>query len=209
MTTDMDPEVQAIQALIGALDPLDDASRNRVLDYVVRRFSLNPLPNTLGPAVPDVVAAETSLPPADPQSEQNIRDIRALKEQKSPRSAVEMSVLVAYYLSELAPEAERKESIAAADLTKYFKQADYRLPSTPRVTLHQAKNAGYLDSASHGQYKLNPVGYNLVAHGLPSSSKASKRAPKPAAKKPVRKKTSKRTSSRKKGTSTGRSKSSR
>jgi hypothetical protein len=208
MTTDMDPEVQAIQALIGALDPLDDASRNRVLDYVVRRFSLNPLPNTAAP-VPEVTATEGSQPPADAQSDHVIRDIRTLREQKSPRTAVEMSVLVAYYLSELAPEGERKESIATADLTKYFKQADYRLPSTPRVTLHQAKNAGYLDSASHGQYKLNPVGYNLVAHGLPSSSKTSKRAAKPAARKTVKKRAGKRTSSRKKGTSTGRSKSAR
>lgn len=209
MTTDMDPEVQAIQALIGALDPLDDSSRNRVLDYVIRRFSLNPLPNAVAPVVPEVTATEGSQPPADTQSDQVIRDIRTLKEQKSPRSAVEMSVLVAYYLSELAPEGEQKESITTADLTKYFKQADYRLPSTPRVTLHQAKNAGYLDSASHGQYKLNPVGYNLVAHGLPSSSKTSKRAAKPAARKTVKKRATKRTSSRKKGKSTGRSKSAR
>jgi hypothetical protein len=28
------------------------------------------------------------------------------------------------------------------------------------------KNAGYLDSAGTGQYKLNPVGYNLVVHRM-------------------------------------------
>jgi hypothetical protein len=30
-----------------------------------------------------------------------------------------------------------------------------------------AKNAGYFESAGGGRYKLNTVGYNLVAHNLP------------------------------------------
>jgi len=35
------------------------------------------------------------------------------------------------------------------------------------MTLVHAKNAGYLDSSGPGSYKLNPVGYNLVAHAMP------------------------------------------
>jgi hypothetical protein len=33
--------------------------------------------------------------------------------------------------------------------------------------LIDAKASGYFESASRGEYKLNAVGYNLVAHNLP------------------------------------------
>jgi len=78
-----------------------------------------------------------------------------------------MAALVAYYLSELAPPPNRKGEITAEDIKKYFKQASFRLPGSSRMTLVNAKNAGYLDSSAPGSYKLNPVGYNLVAHAMP------------------------------------------
>jgi len=77
---------------------------------------------------------------------------------------------VAYYLTEKAPETDRKNTIGTSEIQKYFKQAGFRLPSSPRLTLHQGKNAGYLDQATRGHYKLNPVGFNLIEHGLPASS---------------------------------------
>jgi hypothetical protein len=78
-----------------------------------------------------------------------------------------MAALVAYYLAELAPQSEQTKALTRALLTKYFKQANYPLPKHPNMTLVDAKNAGYLDSAGRGSYQLNPVGYNLIAHGLP------------------------------------------
>jgi hypothetical protein len=99
-------------------------------------------------------------------------DIRALKEQKQPRTAIDMAALVAYYLSESATGSERKTAIGREDLEKYFKQAGFKLPKQPRQTLIDAKAAGYFDSADRGQYRLNAVGYNLVAHGLPSTKKS-------------------------------------
>ena len=48
---------------------------------------------------------------------------RSLKEQKNPSSAREMACIVAYYLEHYAPVGERKNSISAEDITKYFKQA--------------------------------------------------------------------------------------
>jgi hypothetical protein len=78
-----------------------------------------------------------------------------------------MAAVVAYYLSELAPPGERTETIGTAEVQKYFKQAGYPLPKVPRVTLANAAQAGYFDSAGTGQFRLNPVGYNLVVHSLP------------------------------------------
>jgi hypothetical protein len=94
-------------------------------------------------------------------------DIRRLKELKQPRSASEMAALVAFYLSEAAQPTERKETVETADMIKYFKQAHFNLPGNPNMTLVNAKNAGYFDAVGNGQYRLNPVGYNLVAHNLP------------------------------------------
>jgi hypothetical protein len=81
-----------------------------------------------------------------------------------------MAVLVAYYLAELAPIEERKSTINTGDLETYFKQAKYRLPKKLRMTLVNAKNAGYFDFVTKGEYRLNTVGYNLAVHGLPAKA---------------------------------------
>jgi len=94
-----------------------------------------------------------------------------------------MAALVAYYVTELAPGSYRKSSINADDIKKYFKDAHYPLPSSSQMTLVNAKNSGYLESSGTGQYRLNPVGYNLVVHNLPAK-KSSKRV---TAKKPNKK----------------------
>jgi hypothetical protein len=84
-----------------------------------------------------------------------------------------MAALVAFYLAELAPEQDRKSEVDLDDMIKYFKQAGFPLPRKPQFLLTNSKNAGYLDSAGSGRYKLNPVGYNLVAHNLPRAAGAT------------------------------------
>lgn len=81
-----------------------------------------------------------------------------------------MACIVAFYLQEVAPEGEQKESVTTADLQKYFKQAQFALPGDIGQVLKNAKGAGYFDSPARGTYKLNAVGYNLVAHKLPSGT---------------------------------------
>lgn len=165
--TGSDSELQAIQTILSALGDLDSQGRARVVDYVFRRLGLTQQDSALG--FPDLGAASLAepvggsgtLPPPE------ARDIRSLKESKDPKSAVEMAAIVAYYLAELAPASERKETISTADLERYFKQAKYPLPKALRVSLATAASSGYFDSVARGQYRLNPVGYNLVAHGLP------------------------------------------
>ena len=148
-SVDTDNEVQAIQGVISALSLVDsNEARGRVLEYASKRFGLQ------------------------------IQDIRTLRERKNPQSVIEMAVLVAYYLSELAPENERKQAITSADIEKYFKQAGFRLPRALGQTLQKAKVAGYFDSVAGGQYKLNPVGYNLVVHNLPGDASAPPGKPK-------------------------------
>lgn len=170
-----DVELAAIQALVTALDPLAPEARGRVVAYALSRFDIRSS-GVAAPSAPSVAMAASPSSALSP-----VADIRSFKELKAPRSGNEMAALVAFYLSELAPESERQDFITTADIKKYFKQASFPLPKEPRYTLVNAKNAGYFDATSEaGSYRLNPVGYNLVAHGLPGSG--TKAAAKPKSK---------------------------
>lgn len=178
--TPEDQELKAIQQLMSALEPLDRDARNRVIDYVFRRLGLGT--RKVGHALEELATASLATPStiAPPSvSPTALLDIRTLAEQKAPQLATERAAVVAYYLSELAPVENRKEEIKTADITKLFKQAGFPLPANPKMTLVHAKNAGYLDPGTgRGSYRLNPVGYNLVAHKLPASATGTRKAKK-------------------------------
>ena len=53
--------------------------------------------------------------------------IKVLKEQKKPRSANEMAALVAYFLANTAPAAERKNRITTKDIKMISKSQSFRL----------------------------------------------------------------------------------
>lgn len=188
-----DRELLAIQSIIEALSSLEDKERSRVLEYVLKRLDMAAVQ-----APPS--SRETAEPHAVPRTARPIADIRTLKEQKQPRSANEMAALVAYYLSELASEDERTETVNAQTLRRYFKMAGFRLPNKPTQTLPNAAAAGYLDGASRGEYRLNPVGYNLVVHGLPRSGDTSATPTRTRRKKDTRKKATRKKATRKKAT---------
>lgn len=173
MPENADPEVAALNSVISALQSLDDHGKSRVLDYAFKRFGITtPTPRAApssGGQQP--LGASAGVTEGEETPRVVPRDIRSLKEEKSPGSADQMATLVAYYLAELAPAAERKDAIGADDIRKYFKQAGFPLLGRSRDALIKAKNAGYLDATpERGLYKLNPVGHNLVAHGLPKTA---------------------------------------
>lgn len=157
MVNNIDQEIEAIKTLIQVLEPLSPDVRKNVLDYAIKRLNV------------ETSQASTGEPPLG-QLEKP-KNIKQFKEQKKPKSAVEMAVLIAYYLSHLAPDSERKKEINTKDLEDYFKMAEFKKPSKIGFTLPNAKKAGYLDSAEKGEYKLNPVGYNLVVHNMPRKDK--------------------------------------
>jgi hypothetical protein len=168
-------EFKAMHAIVTALKPLTEEERRRVLEYVLGRFAL-PIASVIpsrGTAAVSASSGGGTLPPV--ASSGAIHDIRSLKEAKSPKSAIEMATLVAFYVSEAAPAGERKNAITKADIERYFKNAGFKLPADAAFTLVNAKNAGYLDNAGSGQYKLNPVGYNLVTHRMGVTEKKEPR----------------------------------
>jgi hypothetical protein len=167
----IDPELQAMQQVIKALESLDADARTRVLAYVFQRLGLSlAAPNPLPPSFETQPAAPLTSPAIPTEIRLAVADIRSLKEAKQPKSDNQMAALVAYYLKEVAPAGDRKDAISQEDIEKYFKQAGFPLPNRLAMTLVNCKNAGYFDSVGVGLYRLNPVGHNLVAHGMPSAS---------------------------------------
>lgn len=154
---------QAIDAIISALEPLDQNSRISAIRAICEHLDIPLIEKTK--SIPITGAVQPSIIPTS----HTLLDIKSVKEQKKPSSANEMAAVVAFYLSELVPEHDRKSEVEIEDMVKYFKQAGFPLPRIPKVLLQNAKNAGYFDFVGGGRYKLNPVGYNLVAHNLPRS----------------------------------------
>lgn len=179
-----DREIESIKAILGALEGLEGESIQRVLDYVFGRLSLS------RPSRASLTPSAGPVPVSYGEASQRAKQlsIRDLKDEKQPDSSNQMAALVAYYLSELVPSHERKETISSADIEKFFKQAAFKLPKAIQSTLPNATAAGYFDSIGGGQYRLNAVGYNLVVHGLPRAANANPagRSKKKGAKKKAR-----------------------
>lgn len=97
-------------------------------------------------------------------------DARSFFQEKSPSSQSEAITVAAYYLTELAPPDVRAPAIDAKHATDVFRQARYPLPKRVAQVLVNAQNAGYLVRVGPGEYKLSPVGFNLVEHTLGSNA---------------------------------------
>ncbi len=185
---DVDQEVEAIRIISSALQPLDDSGKQRVIEYVLKRFALGTrqaLPSAQPPSISKSAQdflAESSF--------SEVAHIRQLKDLKKPKTALEMAALVAYFLSELAPTSDRKPTVTTKDMETYFKIAGYRLPTALQQLLGNAKNAGYFDLVGTGEYKLNAVGYNLVVHNLPRGEGSNRTTLPRRRRKASRKKTS-------------------
>ncbi len=185
MAEHIDKEIEAIKAVLHALEPLPGDIRASVLGYVVQRLQITLAPSSQSSSSGVAGAlTETTVGTAETVGERETSPvhIKVFKEKKNPRSANEMAALVAYFLANLAPNAERKDRITAKDIETYFKIAEFPLTKT-QFTLGNAKAAGYLDAVGNGAYKLNAVGHNLVVHSMPrgADGKAASR------KKPTRK----------------------
>jgi len=86
---------------------------------------------------------------------------------KAPKSDQQFAAVVAYFYQFEAKPEERKEAIDADTMREAARLAGR--PQVPRwaMTLNNAKNAGYLDAAGSGKFRLSSVGENLVAITLP------------------------------------------
>jgi|SRR5215467_1422466 len=98
-----DKELEAIRSIIDVLTPLDENERGRVLEYVLKRLEIGTFQSP--PAISDLGS------PREVPELPRVKDIRTLTAEKQPRSTNEMVALIAYYVSELAPEHRPSRSV--------------------------------------------------------------------------------------------------
>jgi hypothetical protein len=182
---DIEVETQAMKTLVEALEPLKPEVRTRVIDYVFKVLGIVGTQPPASPILPTPPGQPAALSPLFRPGTDRPTDVLSLKEEKDPKTATQMIAVVAYYLAHLANE--RQDFITQEDIQKYFMQGKFLMPGSKSSALVNAKNAGYLDAIEPGKYRLNSVGYNLVAHKMPKDGSAKSKRRKPAAKKGVKK----------------------
>src|SRR5450759_3657227 len=94
-------EIEALDSIVRTLDGLQVDSRIRVMLYLRGRLDAMGISVSLG--APHVVAPSDKSEKSDAREKRKVADIRQLRSDKSPRSDVEMTALVCYYLKEEAP----------------------------------------------------------------------------------------------------------
>ena len=159
-------EGNAIKEISKILNPLEKESQKRIVEYVFKALKgpLSSLPDVNSASEENLSSHKTTT-----HKKEYIPDIRTLAKTKDPKSDIQKAVLVAFYLS----EHKNISQVSAQDINKYFKQAGFRLPKNATSTLVNTKTAGYFEQGDKGKYKLNPVGYNLIAHSLPGKTASS------------------------------------
>ena len=129
---------QAIDQVLTALESFDDKEMRTILCTVCAHLGVD-----LGSSAPAIApqsflggeATEHAATKTHRGRSSGAVDIRSLKEQKQPKSAVQMACLVAYYLNEHASDGDKKATVKIEDMEKYFKQGGYKLPQTDRSVI--------------------------------------------------------------------------
>lgn len=165
----VDNEFDGAKAIVETLKGLDKEKQERAMRFAcetlglrtsdVRRASGTPQPPSDGDRTDEVVSTSPS---------RRSIDIRSFAASKAPKTDQQFAAVVAYYYRFEAPSEERKDAIGVKDLQEAVRLVGGRSqPKDPRMTLTNAKNKGYLDSAGKAKFRLNAVGENLVAMTLP------------------------------------------
>jgi hypothetical protein len=178
MTTS-DSDFDAAKAVADQLKGLDKERQQRVLRWVAESLNLElaassgDMQRQADMRLRDLTGRHQQAPL---QTQQNRpTDIKSFVDAKQPKSDVQFAAVVAYYYRFEAPVETRKDAIDAQTLQEGSRLAGRRRPPKPLMTLNNAKNLGYLDSAERGQFRINSVGENLVAMTLPGSGAESSR----------------------------------
>jgi len=167
MSDALTKELDAVRALVEALEPLDADARERAMRWAAEKLQMRPLGSS--PATGALIQGlNQDQSVRSPMSA--ARDIKAFVQEKNPRSDNQFAAVVAYYFKFEAPESERKDTVTGDDLQESCRKASRARLKSPAKTLNNAFIAGYFDKVGAGGYRLNTVGENLVAMVLPSAT---------------------------------------
>jgi len=162
----------AAKVIVETLKGMDKTSQALAMRFAAETLGLQAT-SVSHPPVTTVIPASTSAAPPSSGGVPHSMDIKQFTAAKAPKSDQQFAAVVAYFYRFEAPEAQRKDTVDADSLLEAARLAGRKRPSNPRFTLNNAKNAGYLDVATTGKYRINSVGENLVAMALPGNGSES------------------------------------
>jgi hypothetical protein len=190
--------LDAAQKIVAELTGMTAEHQSLALKFAIETLGLQ-LPAVLSPTTAAPIQSPQPMPPHTASTDHST-DIRSFTAMKAPKSDQQFAAVVAYFYQFEAKPEDRKETIDDDTMRDAARLAPWPQRKRWNMTLTNAKNAGYLDAAGRGKFKLSSVGENLVAITLPgnagpgrgksnSTAKRSKRkSPKRAIKKTVKKK---------------------
>ena len=179
--------LDAAQKIVAELNGMNTDHQSLALKFAMETLGLKL--TGLAPAQPAHQPQSVPTTPPPPSSSNHSTNIRSFTEMKAPKSDQQFTAIVAYFYQFEAKPDERKDSIDAETMKEAARLAGRSQVARWNMTLTNAKNAGYLDAAGNGKFKLSSVGENLVAITLPGNGTAG--ASRRSTKKSIRKSTKK------------------
>lgn len=170
------PEVVALEAIIDALDPLDEQQKLWVLQTAASRFSLR-IENAVPSRGTYPEGAGASAPSsAEPISTGEYSTPQEFIRAKSPKTDVQRVTCLAYYLTKF----RKTPLFKTKDLVALNTDAGCPKFSNPTVTVNNARRDKYLTPTGKGDKRITNQGEDLV-DALPDQEKvkALKSEPRP------------------------------
>jgi hypothetical protein len=178
--------VEAVQAVFEALEPFDEAARNRILQSASSLLgnSLNPQPSVPISAAPGASAVLAAPQPQVRSNERPLAPVELLQ-QKKPATNPQKLAVFAYYREKV----EGLSRFSKDDLKAYFAKAKQLPPQNFDRDFRKAVSAGWIYEDGSDSY-LTSKGLELVEAGFdgkgmprgstskPSGTKRTKRKPK-------------------------------
>ena len=157
------------------LNGREKAEQERILRWVTESLGFMVKNDPLLPQVtPPPEAGVSHILPSGGARTGHPKNIRTFVAEKKPKNDVQFAAVVAYYFAFEVQASDRKESVTSTDLLEATRLANWSRFQKPTVQLNNAVAQGYLDRAGRGQFRLSPVGENLVAMALPGSPSDTK-----------------------------------
>ena len=163
----------AAKVIVETLQGMDKTSQALAMRFAAETLGLQAASVSQPSVTPIIPAISTSASPPSSGGAPHSMDIKQFTAAKAPKSDQQFAAVVAYFYRFEAPESQRRDSLDADSLLEAARLAGRKRPGNPRFTLNNAKNAGYLDVATTGKYRINSVGENLVAMALPGTGSES------------------------------------
>jgi hypothetical protein len=168
--------LDAAQKIVTELTGMTIEHQALALRFAIETLGLNlQLPAALSPSPSPPAGFPQTTPTQPVSSGDHSTDIRSFTSMKSPKSDQQFTAVVAYFYQFESKLDDRKEAIDADIMKEAARLAGRHQVARWNMTLTNAKNAGYLDTAGNGKFKLSSVGENLVAITLPGNGEPGRK----------------------------------